>query len=95
MLHCLPGSLDAKAAAFDNVIRCSFPGGVVFGTTILGTGVEHTRLARTLMRAYNRKGIFSNLDDDRSALDHALPIASIRYELEVSGSVALFAGWIA
>jgi SAM-dependent methyltransferase len=95
VLHCLPGTLDAKAAAFDNVIRLLAPGGVVFGTTILGTGVEHSRLARTLMRAYNRKGIFSNLDDDRSALEHCLADRFDRYVLEVSGSVALFAGWIA
>ena len=95
VLHCLPGTLDAKAAAFDNVIRLLAPGGVVFGTTILGTGVQHTRLARTLMRAYNRKGIFSNLDDDRGALERCLADRFQRYELEVSGSVALFAGWIA
>ena len=95
VLHCLPGTLDAKAAAFDNVIRLLAPGGVVFGTTILGKGVEHTRLARALMRAYNRNGIFSNLYDDRSALEHCLADRFDRYELEVSGSVALFAGWIA
>ena len=95
VLHCLPGALDAKAAAFDNVIRLVAPGGVVFGTTILGTGVEHTRLARTLIRAYNRKGIFANLDDDRGALERCLTDRFHRYELEVSGSVALFAGWIA
>ena len=27
VLHCLPGALDAKAAAFDNVIRLVAPGG--------------------------------------------------------------------
>ena len=93
VLHCLPGDIDSKAAAFDNLIPLVAPGGVVFGTTILGRGVEHTRLARGLMRAYNRKGIFSNLHDDRDALERCLDDRFDRFELDVSGSVALFAGW--
>ena len=40
-------------------------GGVFFGSTILGRGVEHNLLGRRLMRLYNRKGIFSNLEDDQ------------------------------
>ena len=94
VLHCLPGDIDSKAVAFDNLIPLLQPGGVVFGTTILGRGVEHTRLAGTLMRAYNRKGIFSNLDDDRAALERCLADRFDRHELEVSGCVALFAGWV-
>jgi SAM-dependent methyltransferase len=93
VLHCLPGDIDSKAVAFDNLIPLVEPGGVVFGTTILGGGVEHTRLGRALMRAYNRKGIFSNLHDDRDALERCLAGRFDRFELDVSGSVALFAGW--
>jgi hypothetical protein len=93
VLHCLPGDIDSKAVAFDHLIPLVEPGGVVFGTTILGRGVEHNRLARVLMRAYNRKGIFSNLDDDRERLERCLADRFDRFELEVSGSVALFAGW--
>jgi hypothetical protein len=93
VLHCLPGDIDSKAVAFDNLMPLVEPGGVVFGTTILGCGVEHNRLARALMRAYNRKGIFSNVDDDRAALERCLADRFPRFELDVSGSVALFAGW--
>ena len=93
VLHCLPGDIDSKAVAFEHLIPLVEPGGVIFGTTILGRGVEHNRLARALMRAYNRKGIFSNLDDDRERLERCLADRFGRFELEVSGSVALFAGW--
>ena len=93
VLHCLPGDIDSKAVAFDNLIPLVEPGGVVFGTTILGRGVEHTRLGRALMRAYNRKGIFSNVDDDREGLERSLADRFHRFEIDVSGSVALFAGW--
>jgi SAM-dependent methyltransferase len=94
VLHCLPGNIDTKAVVFDNLIPLLQPGGVIFGATILSDGVDHTRLARALLRAYNRKGIFSNLHDHRHALEHALADRFSRYELDVSGSVALFAAWL-
>jgi SAM-dependent methyltransferase len=94
VLHCLPGDVDSKAVAFDNLGPLLEPGGVIFGTTILSEGVEHTRLGRKLLQAYNRKGIFSNLHDDRDALERALANRYDRYELEISGAVALFAGWV-
>jgi SAM-dependent methyltransferase len=91
VLHCLPGDLDAKAVVFDHLIPLVRDGGVVFGTTILGRGVRHHRLARTLLRVYNRKGIFDNLRDDREGLERALAARFRRYEVEVVGSVAFFA----
>jgi hypothetical protein len=94
VLHCLPGDIDSKAVAFDNLSPLLAPGGVIFGTTIFSEGVEHTRLGRKLLQAYNRKGIFSNLRDDRDALERALADRYERYELEISGAVALFAGWV-
>jgi hypothetical protein len=93
VLHCLPGDIGSKAGAFDNLVPLVEPGGVVFGTTILGRGVEHNLLGRRLLRAYNRKGIFSNGQDDRDGLERCLAERFDRYELEISGSVALFAGW--
>jgi ubiquinone/menaquinone biosynthesis C-methylase UbiE len=95
VLHCLPGEIDSKAVAFDNLNPLLEPGGVIFGTTILSEGVEHTRLGRKLLQAYNRNGIFSNLHDDRDALERALAARYDRYELEISGAVAFFAGWVA
>ena len=93
VLHCLPGDIDAKAVVLDHVIPLLAPGGVVFGATILNGGVRHTRLARRLIGLYNHKGIFSNLHDDLDGLERALASRFEHHALEVSGSVALFAGW--
>ena len=93
VLHCLPGDLEAKTAAFDQIAGLLRPGGVVFGSTILGRGVEHTRAARALLRTYNRKGIFSNLDDDRDGLERCLTDRFARHDVRMVGAVALFAAW--
>lgn len=94
VLHCLPGGMRTKAAVFDNVIRLLGSRGVVFGATILDRGVDHTRLGRTLMRVYNRKGIFSNVGDDPDGLERELVRRFVDYRLDIVGSVALFAGWV-
>ncbi|WP_205857211.1 class I SAM-dependent methyltransferase [Phytoactinopolyspora endophytica] len=94
VLHCLPGDIRSKATVFDHLIPLVEPGGVVFGSTILNGGVRHTRLGRALLRVYNGKGIFSNLHDDLDGLEEELASRFGRYELEVSGAVALFAGWL-
>lgn len=93
VLHCMPGNIASKAVVFDNLIPLVQPGGIIFGTTILNHGVRHTRVGRALMDIYNRKGIFSNLEDDLEGLERALAQRFDRFELEVTGAVALFAGW--
>ena len=73
LLHCLPGDLESKAATVTSGL-CPYlaADGVLFGSTILGRGVRHNLLGRRLMRLYNRKGIFSNLDDDLRGLEQGL-----------------------
>jgi SAM-dependent methyltransferase len=91
LLHCLPGTLETKAAAVvRNLAGRLKPGGVLFGSTILGRGVGHNALGRTLMRLYNRKGIFANLDDDPRGLERGLAAELGSVELEIVGAVALF-----
>lgn len=93
-LHCLPGPLAAKEAVFANLLPYLNKGGVFFGTTVLGKGVEATgRLYRAANAVYNRKRIFDNLDDDAEGLERLLARNFGRHTLEVVGSVALFAGW--
>jgi SAM-dependent methyltransferase len=91
VLHCLPATMEEKAAAFRNLRPFVAEGGVLFGSTILGQGVDHNRLARQVIRVYNRERIFSNLDDDRAGLERALARSFSRYEIETEGSFALFA----
>lgn len=93
VLHCLPGNMDTKAVVFDNVIPLVQAGGVIFGTTILNQQAGHTWVGRKLMEVYNAKGIFTNKEDDPEALDRVLAERFRRYELDVVGSVAVFAAW--
>jgi hypothetical protein len=67
---------------------------VIFGTTIVNGGVRHTRLGRRLLSLYNHEGIFSNLDDDLDGLRRELAGRFDRYELDVTGAVALFAAYV-
>jgi SAM-dependent methyltransferase len=93
LFHCLPGELESKAATVASSLRPYLASdGVLFGSTILGRGVRHNLLGRRLMRLYNRKGIFSNLEDDQRGLERGLASKLTRIELDVVGAVALFAG---
>jgi SAM-dependent methyltransferase len=92
LLHCLPGSLDAKARVFDHLAPLLRPGGHMFGSTVLHGGVRHTRASRGLLRFLNHRGVFCNLADDAATLEQVLAARFAGYELRVEGSVALFAG---
>lgn len=90
LLHCLPGDIATKAAAFDTVRPCLRDDGLVFGATILAGGVPTTAVSRALMRIYNRKGVFSNGGDTLIALDAALEQRFRKVVITVVGCVALF-----
>jgi SAM-dependent methyltransferase len=90
VMHCLPGEMSTKSAVFANLKPWLKPGGVLFGATILGTGVEHGFLARKLMNVYNAKGIFSNSSDSEEGLRAALEEHFKESSVRVAGSVALF-----
>lgn len=92
LLHCLPGNLEEKAAAIGNAAAQLRAGGVLFGATILGEGVRHNAFGRTLMRAYNRRGIFSNYGDSAVLLGDVLRRHLHDVEVRLEGKVALFAG---
>jgi hypothetical protein len=93
LFHCLPGGPEWKAATVASNLRPYLAsGGVLFGSTILGRGVAHNLLGRRLMRLYNQKGIFSNVEDDQRGLERGLASELTDVEIEVVGAVALFAG---
>lgn len=94
LLHCLPGTMQSKQVVFDNLKPWLNPGGVVFGTTILGQGIRPNSLARRLMKLYNAKAIFSNSHDDLSNLEAILKQHLQEYETKVVGCVAFFKGQI-
>ena len=92
LLHCLPGNILGKQAVFRNLKPLLNDNGVIFGTTVLGKGVKRNFLAKTLMRAYNSKGIFGNSDDNAADLEQVLKDNFRDYSFRVVGCVAFFVG---
>ena len=90
LLHCLPGTLARKAVVFDHLRPFLAPGGTIFGSTLLGEGVERSSMARALMRFYNTKGIFSNQQDSLERLHRELAARFEQVRVEVVGCAALF-----
>lgn len=92
LLHCLPGPIEAKAAAFDHLKALMNPNAVLLGSTLLQGGVPRNWFAKRLMDVYNRKGIFSNRRDSLDGLKRALDQKFRDVSIEVVGCVALFSG---
>lgn len=90
VLHCLPGPMSAKAVAFDHLLDHLDPDARVFGSTVLGTGVRHTRAGAAQLDLLNRKHVFDNRTDSLEGLRGELEARFRDVELEVRGSVALF-----
>ena len=81
-----------KEAAIKNLKPFMNEGGVFFGITVLGKGVDAGFLYRKANSAYNKKAIFSNLNDNASDLEVILSNNFENVSVEVVGSVALFYG---
>jgi ubiquinone/menaquinone biosynthesis C-methylase UbiE len=92
LLHCLPGTISSKGVVFPNLKPLLKQGGVLFGTTILGRGIKRNVLAKMLMRVYNSKRIFSNLEDNAADLKSVLKVNFREYSIRVIGCVAFFVG---
>jgi len=91
VLHCLSGRFPEKGQALRHLRPLLREGGVLFGSTILGRGAPPNALARRLLALYNRRGIFSNLDDDPAGLEQALAAHFGAVQVRTVGCVALFA----
>lgn len=90
VLHCLPGPMDRKAAAIENIARVLAPDGVLFGMTILGSSAPHTRLGRAILPILNRRGTFSNLGDTQAGLREILEHSFLNVQVETVGVTATF-----
>jgi hypothetical protein len=95
LLHCLPGSLPDKAVVFDHARLVLAPHGTLFGSTILGQGVRHSRLARGALAAANWRGIMCNRQDRLDDLEAVLDQAFAQHTVTVAGSMALFCARLA
>jgi 2-polyprenyl-3-methyl-5-hydroxy-6-metoxy-1,4-benzoquinol methylase len=92
LLHCIPGSIDSKAVAFDHLQALMNPDAVLFGSTLLQGGVQRSGMAKRLMAVYNKKGIFHNERDDLEGLERALRSRFRDVVVQVVGCGALFSG---
>lgn len=90
LLHCVPGDMGAKAVAFSHLGAQLSERGVLFGATILGSGVPHNLPARALLKLYNSRQIFGNMADSREALEEALAARFSTHRVDLEGSVAIF-----
>ncbi len=90
LLHCLPGPMSRKAAAFANLKPLLRDGARVFGAAIMARGVPHNVFGRRLLAFYNARGIFGNAEDDAEALRAALEGQFHDVEVWQRGAVALF-----
>lgn len=88
LLHCMPGDIATKAVVFDHCKTVLAPGGVVFGSTVLNEGVPHNPFSRWMMNLLNRKGAFTNQDDDLDGLRRELDRRFRSVQIKV-GSVAI------
>lgn len=95
LLHCLPASGGGgKWRCFDYLKPKLKPGGVLFGSTILGQPEPALRRQRWLMGVYNRKGIFGNERDDRATLESELRGRLRHVDISTRGVVALFSATV-
>lgn len=92
LFHCLPGPLSQKGVLLDYLHPLLNENGVLFGSTILQGDVKRGYPARKLMGVYNKKGIFSNTQDDLQSLQQSLSKRYREFGVEVQGCVALFWG---
>lgn len=92
LLHCLPGTIESKSAAFDHLKALMNPDAILFGSTLLQGGVVRSWFAKRVMNAYNKKGIFSNQNDDLNGLRRTLSQRFRELSVEVVGCAALFSG---
>lgn len=90
LLHCLPGPMERKTAAFKHARPILRDGGVLFGATLLGRDWSPSLPARLLMESQNRKGAFSNLSDDLAGLEAGLRDNFKSCVIRLVGGMALF-----
>jgi len=93
VLHCLPGPSSRKALAIEHLAAVLEPDGVLFGASVLGLDGPQTRVSRVVLRAFNRRGAFDNLHDSEAMLREILGASFERVELQIVGSVAIFAAF--
>lgn len=90
LIHCLPGTIQDKGIIFSQIKPFLNPGAVIFGATVLGKDLKLGLVARKLMKLYNNKSIFCNLNDNEPGLRSILEQYFSEVSIKIIGSVAIF-----
>lgn len=90
VLHCIPGDMAVKEAAFKNLASIMNRGGTLFGTTLLPHSAAENWQSRLQMKLYNRRGIFHNERDTLGGLQAALSRHFAISSLDMVGCAAVF-----
>ncbi|KAI1966113.1 hypothetical protein LOZ58_001016 [Ophidiomyces ophidiicola] len=90
LLHTLPGPPENKLQVLRNVKPYLKDNGVVFGATVLGSGVRHNLFGQLLMWFYNKTGIFDNWADGKEDFVRHLAEEFDNVQAHVIGCVLLF-----
>lgn len=85
-----PGPLERKAVAIANIARVLAPEATLFGATVLGRSARHTRAGRAILAAFNRRGVFDNLDDTEGGIADILRTSFREVSIETVGGLAIF-----
>jgi 2-polyprenyl-3-methyl-5-hydroxy-6-metoxy-1,4-benzoquinol methylase len=90
VVHCLPGTMREKGVAFQNLKALMKNGAVLFGATVLGSGVDHNFLGAKWLEYSNQKGVLDNLRDTAADLKAVLEEHFATSSVQVIGRTALF-----
>lgn len=90
LFHCVPGDWASKGVAFGHLAAKLDADGLLFGATVLNSGVRHSVLARGLVKLYQRLGAFNNQHDSLEGLQTELDRHFADVTVRCVGSVAVF-----
>lgn len=93
VLHCLPAKVSEKEEVIARLANHLNDGGVLFGTTVLGKGVQQNSIAKRLMSFYNSKKLFTNTEDSPEVIEKMFARVFKKHLTHIHGCVAFFAGW--
>lgn len=71
VLHCVPGNFKTKGMALLNLGNHLTEDGSIFGSTAIYDSNQNI-MAKLVMDAYNKSGIFNNIDDKKNELEDIL-----------------------
>ncbi len=89
VLHCVPGNFKTKGLALLNLGNHLVDDGSIFGSTAI-YDTKQNFMAKFIMDAYNRTGIFNNIHDKKDELEEILHSGFNKVSITQVGNVLFF-----